>query len=61
MRKKTLSVILALATAVSALAVCPAATVMASDDVTLAVVGPMTGDNAEYGKSFKAAAQIAVD
>lgn len=32
-----------------------------SDTVTLAFVGPQTGDNAEYGRSMKAAAQIAVD
>lgn len=32
-----------------------------SDDITLAFVGPQTGDNAEYGKSMKAAAQIAID
>ncbi len=59
MMKKTLSMILALATTVSMMSVC--STVMADDGVTLAVVGPMTGDNAEYGKVFKTAAQIAVD
>ncbi len=32
-----------------------------SDEVTIAFVGPMTGDNAEYGQSMKAAVQIAVD
>lgn len=31
------------------------------EDITLAFVGPQTGDNAEYGKSMKTAAQIAVD
>lgn len=30
-------------------------------EITLAFVGPQTGDNAEYGKSMKTAAQIAVD
>lgn len=30
-------------------------------EITIAVVGPQTGDNAEYGKSMKTAAQIAVD
>ncbi|MDY3249107.1 MAG: ABC transporter substrate-binding protein [Candidatus Choladocola sp.] len=59
MKKKTLSMILALATAVSVFAACPAA--LADEGVTLAVVGPMTGDNAEYGKCFKTAAQIAID
>lgn len=33
----------------------------AGGEITLAVVGPQTGDNAEYGKSMKTAAQIAVD
>ncbi len=32
-----------------------------SDQVTLAFVGPQTGDFAEYGKSMKTAAQIAID
>lgn len=32
-----------------------------AEEITLAVVGPQTGDNAEYGKSMKTAAQIAVD
>lgn len=59
MMKKNLGKILALATTVSMLSIC--STVMADDGVTLAVVGPMTGDNAEYGKVFKIAAQIAVD
>ena len=31
------------------------------DEITLAIVGPQTGDNAEYGQSMKTAAQIAVD
>lgn len=30
-------------------------------EITLAFVGPQTGDNAEYGKSMKAAIQIAID
>lgn len=33
----------------------------AGGEITLAMVGPQTGDNAEYGKSMKTAAQIAVD
>lgn len=33
----------------------------AGGEITLALVGPQTGDNAEYGKSMKTAAQIAVD
>lgn len=32
-----------------------------TSEITLAFVGPQTGDNAEYGKSMKTAAQIAVD
>ncbi len=54
MKKKVLGVAIALAVAVSA-------STVAFADVKLAVVGLMTGDFAEYGKTFLSAAQIAVD
>lgn len=68
--KKMISMAFALATAASLLAGCGAKdagtggsgkTAEASDEITLAFVGPQTGDNAEYGKSMKVAAQIAID
>lgn len=68
--KKKVGMVLALATAVSLLAGCgtkdtgaggKGKSVEALDEITLAFVGPQTGDNAEYGKSMKIAAQIAID
>ena len=57
--KKVLSVILSAAMLLTPMT---ANLVSAADDtVTIAVVGPMTGDNAEFGKTFKTAVQIAVD
>lgn len=68
MIKRMLSMALSISVTVSLLAGCSGAAGNGSgkaaetpDEITLAFVGPQTGDNAEYGKSMKAAAQIAVD
>ena len=78
MKKKLLSVVLALTMVATMLTGCAgqrteessAETVEKTDkpaeaddagEITLAFVGPQTGDNAEYGKSMKTAAQIAID
>ncbi len=65
MKRRLVSTVLALAMTVSLLAGCGSKdggeTASNSDEITLAVVGPQTGDNAEYGKTMKTAAQIAVD
>lgn len=73
MMKKVLSVVLALTTAASLLAGCSAGASGSGEaagessetggggEITIALAGPQTGDNAEYGKSMKTAAQIAVD
>lgn len=69
--KKTLSIILALAM-ICLMAACGAktdapaanngsASADKGGEITLAFVGPQTGDNAEYGKSMKTAMQIAID
>lgn len=66
--KKQLSALLAAALCASALAGCGvnsnsanAATSGAEDNVTLAVVSPVTGDSAEYGIHFNVGAQMAAD
>ncbi len=64
MKRKLIALGLVLVMAVSLLAGCSnkeAASTNDASEVTLAIVGPQTGDNAEYGKSMKTAAQIAVD
>ena len=71
--KKTMSMLLAVAM-ICLMAACgaktdaPAATQGGAaapadkgGEITLAFVGPQTGDNAEYGKSMKTAMQIAID
>ena len=63
MKRKLIALGLVLVMAVSLLAGCSnkeAASTNDASEVTLAIVGPQTGDNAEYGKSMKTAAQIAV-
>lgn len=67
--KKSMCLLLIMAMASSILAGCggkseatqAVADTGGSDEITLAFVGPQTGDNAEYGKSMKTAAQIAID
>ena len=66
--KKQLSALLAAALCAGALAGCGAnsnsanaATSGAEDTVTLAVLGPVTGDSAEYGIHFNVGAQMAAD
>lgn len=75
--KKVLSVALAVTMAASLMAGCggssstsatqaagsssETAAEASGEDITLALVGPQTGDNAEFGKSMKTAAQIAID
>lgn len=71
--KKILSVVLALVMMLSLMAGCGSKKdetkaaggenkgTSEGGEITLAFVGPQTGDNAEYGKSMKAAIQIAVD
>lgn len=64
MKKRLLSTVLAAAMTAAMLAGCGnkgSGSTEDLDEVTLAVVGPQTGDNAEFGKSMKTAAQIAVD
>jgi len=65
MKKRILSVALTLSMTAMMLAGCGSGSKEAStedlDEITLAIVGPQTGDNAEYGQSMKTAAQIAVD
>lgn len=65
MKKSILSVALTLSMTAMMLAGCGSGSKEAStedlDEITLAIVGPQTGDNAEYGQSMKTAAQIAVD
>lgn len=65
--KKTLCMVLA-AAMICLMAACGAGSEEPSSggsssggEVTLAFVGPQTGDNAEYGKSMKTAMQIAID
>ncbi len=60
--KKILSVILILVLSVSVLSGCASSNQNTGDGpIKIAVAFPMTGDNAEYGKSFLLAAQIKVD
>ncbi len=66
MKKRVLSAILAMAMTATLLTGCGGGggketTTADTDEITLAFVGPQTGDNAEYGKSMKTAAQIAID
>ena len=65
MKKRILSVALTLSMTAMMLAGCGSGSKEAStedlDEITLAIVGPQTGDNSEYGQSMKTAAQIAVD
>ena len=66
--KRVLTVVLALALSVSVLAGCaskpsttPAASAAPAGVIKIAVAGPMTGDNAEYGKGFLNAAKMMVE
>ena len=65
MKKRVLSAMLAMAMTATVLSGCgkseTESSTADSKEITLAFVGPQTGDNAEYGKSMKTAAQIAVD
>lgn len=65
MKKRVLSAMLAMAMTATVLSGCgkseTESSTADSKEITLALVGPQTGDNAEYGKSMKTAAQIAVD
>lgn len=65
MKKRVLSAMLAMAMTATVLSGCgkseSGGSAADSKEITLAFVGPQTGDNAEYGKSMKTAAQIAVD
>jgi branched-chain amino acid transport system substrate-binding protein len=60
--KKTTSLILILVLAISLLSGCASSKSNSGDSpIKIAVAFPMTGDNAEYGKSFLLAAQLKVD
>lgn len=65
MKKRVLSAMLAMAMTATVLSGCgkseSGGSAADAKEITLAFVGPQTGDNAEYGKSMKTAAQIAVD
>ncbi len=65
MKKRVLSAMLAMTMTATVLSGCgkseSGGSAADSKEITLAFVGPQTGDNAEYGKSMKTAAQIAVD
>lgn len=60
--KKSISLILVLVLALSLFTACSTKKESGEDSpIKIAVAFPMTGDNAEYGKSFLAAAKIKVD
>lgn len=64
--KKTVSLLLSMALVVASLAGCGSKGSTASNSSSggtfkIAVAGPLTGDNAEYGNGFKNAAQMMVD
>lgn len=64
MKKRLVCALLALASVATMMTGCgqkETASANDADEITLALVGPQTGDNAEYGKSMKTAAQIAID
>lgn len=64
MKKRLVCMLLALTVVAGMLTGCgqkKADSAEGAGEIKLAVVGPQTGDNAEYGKSMKTAAQIAVD
>ncbi|MGE4283811.1 MAG: ABC transporter substrate-binding protein, partial [Clostridia bacterium] len=60
--KKSISLLLVLIISISLLSGCASSNTNSGDGpLKVAVAFPMTGDNAEYGKSFLLAAQIKVD